>query len=346
MHWTLVLASLGVGIVVGLTGMGGGALMTPMLVLFFGVAPLTAVSNDLVASAIMKPVGSAVHLKRGTVRLDLVKWLALGSVPMAFLGVVLARTPRQGPDVQDLIQKALAVALVIAAVGLFVRAYMRLAERAGERDGRARSAAAGQTNAQVGRSQTVLIGAVGGLVVGLTSVGSGSLIIIALMMLYPTTQAPANWSAPTSSRPFHSSPSAAFGHILFGDFKVGLTASLLAGCIPGTYIGARLWRDAQRSHHPPGTGVRPAGLGVETARREFQGHRDRARPDARPGGADLDGDPSPARLPRARSQRTPNRSRIRAGRTLAGRTRARCEQPRRGGGCAAKGADGMIVHRD
>ena len=76
---------------VGLTGMGGGALMTPMLVLFFHVSPLAAVSSDLVASAVMKPVGSVVHLRNGTVRLDLVRWLCLGSVPAAFAGVIVAR---------------------------------------------------------------------------------------------------------------------------------------------------------------------------------------------------------------------------------------------------------------
>ena len=83
---TLVAACFGIGIVVGLTGMGGGALMTPVLVLFFNIPPLTAVSSDLVAAAVMKPVGGAVHLRRGTVNLGLVKWLCVGSVPAAFGG--------------------------------------------------------------------------------------------------------------------------------------------------------------------------------------------------------------------------------------------------------------------
>src|SRR5213078_2551304 len=80
-----------VGFVVGLTGMGGGALMTPILVLFFGVQPLAAVSSDLVAAVVMKPVGSAVHIRHGTVHLQLVKWLAIGSVPAAFVGVLVLR---------------------------------------------------------------------------------------------------------------------------------------------------------------------------------------------------------------------------------------------------------------
>ena len=91
MDWLLVLACFGIGVVVGLTGMGGGALMTPVLVLFFNVPPLTAVSSDLVAAAVMKPVGSLVHLRRGTVNLGLVKWLCLGSSPAAFAGVFVIK---------------------------------------------------------------------------------------------------------------------------------------------------------------------------------------------------------------------------------------------------------------
>ena len=130
MDWTLAAAALGIGIVVGLTGMGGGALMTPVLVLLFGIPPLTAISSDLVAAAVMKPVGGLVHLRRGTVRLELVKWLCIGSVPFAFAGVLVDRSLGSSEHVQTLIQRALGIALVIAAVGLFVRAYLRLVERA------------------------------------------------------------------------------------------------------------------------------------------------------------------------------------------------------------------------
>src|SRR5437762_13543331 len=126
----LAFAAFGIGIVVGLTGMGGGALMTPVLVLFFGVPPLTAVSSDLVASAVMKPVGSFVHLRGGTVHLGLVKWLCIGSIPGAFSGVIIARSLGRGQQVQDIIRFALAVALLLAAIGLIIRAYIRLVERA------------------------------------------------------------------------------------------------------------------------------------------------------------------------------------------------------------------------
>ena len=115
MNVTLALAGLGVGIVVGLTGMGGGALMTPMLVLFFGVPPLAAVSSDLAASAVMKPFGGWVHARHGTVNWPLVGWLCVGSVPAAFLGVLLLRLLGDDATVQHSIQIALGVALLLAA---------------------------------------------------------------------------------------------------------------------------------------------------------------------------------------------------------------------------------------
>src|SRR5215813_11607294 len=116
--YTMAAGSLLVSVIVGLTGMGGGALMTPMLTFFFGVPPLTAVSSDLVAAAVMKPVGSLVHLRRGTVNLALVGWLCVGSVPSAFCGVLVARALGDGAGVQTVIGDAIGVALLIAAAGL------------------------------------------------------------------------------------------------------------------------------------------------------------------------------------------------------------------------------------
>jgi uncharacterized membrane protein YfcA len=247
----LALASFGVGIVVGLTGMGGGALMTPVLVLFFHVLPLTAVSSDLVASAVMKPVGSIVHLRRGTVHLGLVKWLCIGSIPGAFSGVLIARSLGRGQEVQDVIRTSLGVALLLAALGLTVRAYIRLVERARQRDGRAAPLPQGRPSVDLRPVSTIVLGAVGGLVVGLTSVGSGSLIIIALMALYPRLKA----SELVGTDLVQAVPlvaSAALGHILFGDFRMELTASLLVGCIPGVWVGAHL------SARAPGGVVRRA----------------------------------------------------------------------------------------
>ncbi len=235
----LTLASFGIGIVVGLTGMGGGALMTPVLVLFFSVPPLTAVSSDLVASAVMKPVGSFVHLRRGTVHLGLVKWLCLGSIPGAFSGVLIARSLGRGEDVQQVVRIALGVALLLAAFGLIARAYIRLVERARRRDGRAPPLSQEVPDVVLRPWATVILGLLGGIVVGLTSVGSGSLIIIALMMLYPRLTA----SQLVGTDLVQAVPlvaSAAMGHILFGDFQMQLTTGLLLGCIPGVWVGAHL----------------------------------------------------------------------------------------------------------
>jgi uncharacterized protein len=237
--WTLALAALGIGIVVGLTGMGGGALMTPVLVLFFNVAPLAAVSSDLVSAAVMKPVGSFVHLRQGTVRMDLVRWLCVGSVPSAFCGVLVARAFGSSSTVNDAVQKALGVALILAASGLFFRAYLRLAERARHRDAHRDRDPSGPPDIVVRPIPTVIVGAVGGLVVGMTSVGSGSLIIIALMLLYPTLRA----SSLVGTDLVQAVPlvtSAAIGHIFFGDLHLSITGALLVGSIPGAYIGAQL----------------------------------------------------------------------------------------------------------
>ena len=239
MDWTLALGALVVGIVVGLTGMGGGALMTPMLVLFFGISPLAAVSSDLVASAVMKPVGSFVHIRNGTVRWDLVRWLCIGSVPAAFCGVLITRALGSGKDVQNIVQKSLGVALVIAATGLFVRAYLRLAERAKNRDAHRAADPMGPPQLVLRVVPTVIVGVVGGVVVGMTSVGSGSLIIIALMGLYPTLRA----SELVGTDLVQAVPlvaSAAIGHLIFGDFELGVTGALLLGSIPGAFIGAQL----------------------------------------------------------------------------------------------------------
>ena len=247
----LTLGGAFVGFVVGLTGMGGGALMTPMLVLFFGVQPLAAVSSDLVASAVMKPVGGGVHIRRGTVNWSLVRWLAIGSIPSAFCGVFVLRwLGGGGPQVQNVVKEALGVALLLAAGALIVRAYLGMAQRARQRaqqraaqsDGAAGGEAAGPAERTPARLvirplPTVLIGVVGGLVVGMTSVGSGSMIIIALMAVYPTLSA----GSLVGTDLVQAVPlvaSAAAGHLLFGDFKLDVTASLLLGSIPGVFLGA------------------------------------------------------------------------------------------------------------
>lgn len=241
-----------VGMVVGLTGMGGGALMTPLLVLFFGVQPLAAVSSDLVAAVVMKPVGGGVHLKRGTVNLGMVKWLALGSVPSAFLGVLILRSFGDSDAIQNRIKTLLGVALFVAAAAMVVKS---LIDRS--RDQAAAGVGAVEPVA-VRPLPTLAVGVVGGLIVGMTSVGSGSLMIVLLLALYP--QLTARQLVGTDL--VQAIPlvlSAAIGHILFGDFVFGLTASLLLGSVPGVYLGARV-----SSRAPDGL-IRPVLVTVLTA---------------------------------------------------------------------------------
>jgi uncharacterized membrane protein YfcA len=239
--WLLTLASFGVAIIVGMTGMGGGALMTPVLVFFFNIPPLTAVSSDLVAAAVMKPVGSAVHLRRGTVNLELVKWLCVGSVPAAFMGVFVARWLGSKSGVEDVVRYALGVALLLASAGLVAKAYIKLLERARRRDARITEDTTWREKPDVVVKPfvTALIGAVGGLVVGMTSVGSGSLIIVALLLVYPVLSA-GQLVGTDLVQAVPLVASAAVAHILFGDFQLSITTSLLLGSIPGVYLGARI----------------------------------------------------------------------------------------------------------
>lgn len=248
----IALAGLLVGFTVGLTGMGGGALMTPILVLVFGVQPLAAVSSDLVAAFIMKPVGSAVHLRHGTVNKSLVKWLVIGSVPFAFAGVLILNSLGNGKVVQDRIKLALGLALLMACASIVFKGLMQLRQWGRERQ----IEQAGGTPPppppfRIRPVPTMVIGAVGGVVVGMTSVGSGSLIIVLLLLLYPSLRA----GQLVGTDLVQAVPlvgAAAIGHLIFGDFQFGLTTSLLVGSIPGVYLGARV------SSRAPGGLVRRA----------------------------------------------------------------------------------------
>ena len=126
----IVLGSAVVGLLVGMTGAGGGALMTPMLILLFGVKPSTAISSDLVAAVVMRPFGAAVHLRKGTVNLRLVGWMVLGSVPMAFLGAYLLHLHGQRPGAaQQNVEIALGAALLIGAAAMVLRYVLDRARR-------------------------------------------------------------------------------------------------------------------------------------------------------------------------------------------------------------------------
>jgi uncharacterized membrane protein YfcA len=235
---SVAVAGLVVGVVVGMTGMGGGALMTPVLVFFFGVQPLAAVSSDIVASLFMKPVGGLVHFRSGTVHLGLVRWLCLGSVPGALGGVLLLRTFGDGQRLQQILLLLLGGVLVLASLALTLKAYLNLRTRAQRRSaGNDRDVPL--QSVTVRRPVTVLVGAVAGLIVGLTSVGAGSVLIVCLLLLYPMMR-PSQLVGTDLVQAVPLVAAASVGHILFGDFTLGLTGSILVGAIPGVWFGARL----------------------------------------------------------------------------------------------------------
>jgi uncharacterized membrane protein YfcA len=233
----LSVAGLVVGLLVGLTGMGGGALLTPLLVLFFRVSPLAAVSSDLLTSLVMKPVGGAVHLRHRTVNWALVGWLTLGSVPAGFAGAVLIGAIGHAAGVEDNLKLIIGVALCASVAMTVLRQVLDLRTRLREnRDG----IADGPDRPLVVRPlRTVTIGVIGGLAVGMTSVGAGSLIIALLLIAYPRLR-PAQLVGTDIVQAVPLVAAATIGHLIFGDVQFGLTASLLLGALPGVYLGARL----------------------------------------------------------------------------------------------------------
>src|SRR5204863_1559044 len=168
----IVLGSAIVGLLVGMTGAGGGALMTPMLILLFGIKPSAAISSDLVAAVVMRPIGAGVHLRAGTVNLRLVGWLVLGSVPAAFLGAYVLRLMGDSKSATHNIEVALGTALLIGAGAMALRFLLD------RRSGQQRSAFV--TDVEPRPLPLVALGIVGGIIVGMTSVGSGSLMIVGL----------------------------------------------------------------------------------------------------------------------------------------------------------------------
>ncbi|SDS20166.1 sulfite exporter TauE/SafE family protein [Paraoerskovia marina] len=245
----LVVGGLLVGFVVGLTGMGGGALMTPMLIFVFKIDPLVAVSSDVVASLFMKPAGAIVHLRRKTVNLQLVLWLCIGSVPAAFCGALLIQKLPFGDSLDDALKIVIGCALLLAAAGLVVRAVLQMTRgRTPTGEGPAVPTA---PDVVVRRAATVILGAVAGLLVGMTSVGAGSIIIVILLLMYPALKA----SQVVGTDLVQAIPlvaAASVGHLLYGDFSLGLTVSLLIGAIPGA------WAGAQVSSRAPGGIIRRA----------------------------------------------------------------------------------------
>jgi uncharacterized membrane protein YfcA len=220
-----------VGLLVGMTGAGGGALMTPMLILLFGVTPGSAISSDLVAAVVMRPFGALVHLRAHTVNLRLVRWMVLGSVPSAFLGAYLLRLMGHTKAAQQNIEVALGAALLVGAGAMAVR--FLLDRRAGYR----RTGAIGAVT--VRPLPTIAIGIVGGVIVGITSVGSGSLMIVLLLFLYPTIGA-SQLVGTDLTQAVPLTAAAAIGAVLFGHVVFGVTASLIIGSVPAVLVGSLL----------------------------------------------------------------------------------------------------------
>ncbi len=227
----IVLGSAIVGLLVGMTGAGGGALMTPMLILLFGVQPSTAISSDLVAAFVMRPIGAAVHLRAGTVNLRLVRWMVIGSVPAAFLGAYLLHLLGNAKSAQTHIETALGVALLVGAGAMVLRFFLD------RRGGHRRTALVHEIVPRP--AVTVAIGVLGGLIVGMTSVGSGSLMIILLLFVYPAIGA--NQLVGTDlTQAVPLTLAAALGALAFGHIEIGVTASLILGSVPAVLIGSML----------------------------------------------------------------------------------------------------------
>jgi uncharacterized membrane protein YfcA len=225
----IVLGSAVVGFLVGMTGAGGGALMTPMLILLFSVKPSTAISSDLVAAVVMKPFGAAVHMTKKTVNLPLVGWMCIGSVPMAILGAYLLHLFGFGKPAQTNIEIALGAALLIGAAAMVLRYVLDL--HSGE------SRQAEIHTLKIKPIPTVLIGMVGGLIVGMTSVGSGSLIIVLLLFLYPMIGAKRLVGTDlTQAVPL--TLAAALGALVFGHIEFSVTTSIIIGSVPAVLIGS------------------------------------------------------------------------------------------------------------
>ena len=227
----IVLGSAVVGLLVGMTGAGGGALMTPMLILLFGVTPAAAISSDLVASVVMRPIGAGVHLRAGTVHRKLVVLMASGSVPAAILGSYLLGLIGHSKSHVKEIELILGAALLIGAAAMALR--YALDRRSGEER-------TDHIHAITPRPLvTVLIGIVGGVVVGMTSVGAGSLMIVLLLFVYPSISAKQLVGTDlTQAVPL--TLAAAVGALLFGKVEFGLTTSLIIGSVPAVFVGSLL----------------------------------------------------------------------------------------------------------
>lgn len=228
--FSIIFAGFFVGIVVGMTGMGGGALMTPALVLLGVGDTASVITADLTAAAIYKSGGAIVHQREGSPNLALAKWLMLGSVPMALLGPYLVSWFTEPENLETTLKMCLGFALFIAAGTYAFRIYLNLRARN-------RGRGAGNEEPVVRPIPTILVGALGGLLVGITSVGSGSVIMISLLMLYPTLSA-VKLVGTDLVQAVPLVLAAAISNITLHGLDFSLLIPLVIGSVPGTVLGS------------------------------------------------------------------------------------------------------------
>ena len=253
----IIIFGLGVGILVGTTGMGGGSIMTPLLILVVGVNPALAIGTDLAYAAVTKTVGGWRHLRAKTVDLRLCLWLAVGSLPGAIVGVwLLQRLERSlGANFDDTIIIVLAATLLLTAVAVLARALF-----VSDLSGRERESAA--LNARGARRATIVFGFMVGIVLGTTSAGSGALIALGLIMFFKLS--PRRVVGTDVAHAALLLWVAAAGHLIAGNVDLLLAANILIGSLPGVWIGVHF------ATRLPEQGLRPllgvvllaAGLGL------------------------------------------------------------------------------------
>jgi uncharacterized membrane protein YfcA len=254
----VIVFGLGVGILVGLTGIGGGSLMTPLLVLFAGIPPVVAIGTDLAYGAVTKTLGGWRHWRKGTVDLGVSMWLAVGSVPGALVGVWLLDRlhERYGKSFEPTLLVSIAVALIIVAVTILGRALFMPRLVARER----------HSVEQTRRSKVtaVVIGVVLGVILGVTSVGSGALIGLALILVFELTP-----HRVVGTDVFHAAILlwvAGLAHWVSGNVDVVLMGTILIGSLPGVVIGTQLIGHVSASALRPALGcvLLASALGVLT----------------------------------------------------------------------------------
>jgi len=233
MDWLYTVSGFGVGLIVGVTGVGGGSLMTPLLVLFFGVSPATAVGTDLLYASLTKTMGAWVHSKRGTVDWKVVGLLAMGSLPSALVTILMLKyLALDEKTLRSVVTSVLSVALLLTAVVLlFKEQIMKI--------GRRRDGTMYELHHRYLPTATIATGVVVGALVTVSSIGAGVLGTVALLFLYP--RLPAVKIVGTDIA--HAVPLTALagmGHLALGTVDLVLLGSLLLGSLPGIYIGSHL----------------------------------------------------------------------------------------------------------